>query len=152
MRIGVFLQPDTYLGALRTATRWSQFGAIRVRLSNQLGVATLERRSKRQGISVADLVRCGIANSDQSPTWRSAFPAPARRGRPWSAWKSPVRVHRHSRLPASQFDEVGNREMVVAPFVSRLLESSLSNRVRSRGNAHAIDLEDDASRLNRVLV
>ena len=33
---------------------------------NHLGVATLERRSKRQDIGVADLVRCGIASSDQS--------------------------------------------------------------------------------------
>src|ERR1700680_1894164 len=31
-----------------------------------LGVATLERRSKRQDIGVADLVRCGISSSDQS--------------------------------------------------------------------------------------
>jgi transposase InsO family protein len=31
-----------------------------------LGVATLERRSKRQDIGDADLVRCGIASSDQS--------------------------------------------------------------------------------------
>ena len=35
-------------------------------LSNDEGVATLERRSKRQDIGVADLVRCGIASSDQS--------------------------------------------------------------------------------------
>jgi hypothetical protein len=39
-------------------------GAIGRRI--QMGVATLERRSKRQDIGVADLVRCGIANSDQS--------------------------------------------------------------------------------------
>jgi len=32
----------------------------------QLGVATLERRSKSQEIGDADLVRCGIASSDQS--------------------------------------------------------------------------------------
>ena len=34
--------------------------------SNDLGVAILERRSKRQEIGDADLVRCGIASSDQS--------------------------------------------------------------------------------------
>jgi hypothetical protein len=33
---------------------------------NQLGVATLERRSKQQGIDAADPVRCGIANSNRS--------------------------------------------------------------------------------------
>jgi hypothetical protein len=37
-----------------------------VETQNPVGVATLERRSKRQDIGDADLVRCGIASSDQS--------------------------------------------------------------------------------------
>ena len=35
-------------------------------MSNEKGVATLERRSKRQDIGVADLVRCGIASRHRS--------------------------------------------------------------------------------------
>ena len=41
-------------------------GEARFRCLFDLGVATLERRSKRQDIGVADLVRCGIASRDQS--------------------------------------------------------------------------------------
>jgi O-acetyl-ADP-ribose deacetylase (regulator of RNase III) len=48
------------------SVRQSVRNAIELVSQMNLGVATLERRSKRQEIGDADLVRCGIASSDQS--------------------------------------------------------------------------------------
>jgi len=43
------------------------FAQDSVEIVYQLGVATLERRSKAQGIGGAGPDRCGIASSDQNP-------------------------------------------------------------------------------------